>query len=212
MSIPDALLCGSAGLVGALTARATGHRIAEAGSSLAIPGDCSGQGRQSLRTLLVVGSGSNAAHRQIEALAQQATIIQLDAEYSFATLVERCEPSGPAWLLHLPKPAPNAALEGPQARHWAEHLGKAALTLVEHLHPTLLILSGGDTAVTVLAQLEIDRLTVQAELLAGMPLCSAVTGSGRLVHVIMKPGSFGDDQTFTTLLERAARFLSSLPD
>jgi uncharacterized protein YgbK (DUF1537 family) len=45
-----------------------------------------------------------------------------------------------------------------------------------------------------------------------MPLCRGESSAGRSYFVIMKPGSFGDDKTFLTLLEKSAEFLSQESD
>jgi uncharacterized protein YgbK (DUF1537 family) len=72
-ALPNALLCGSAGLVGALAARVRpGARGAGAASDTTLPAGA--------RALLVVGSGSAAARRQIVHLRQhqQVETIEID--------------------------------------------------------------------------------------------------------------------------------------
>ncbi|MBX2997610.1 MAG: four-carbon acid sugar kinase family protein [Caldilineaceae bacterium] len=197
-ALPDALLCGSAGLIGALALR-----LGQCGSAVDDPalrpvGD--------LRALLIVGSGSEMAHRQIETFCAARPATRLIVGPTRSPTAD-LDPSRPL-LIHLPSPATGVILDGPLARRWAEALAAAAIPLIERIAPNLLILSGGDTAVSVLSRLGIDRLTVLAELLPGMPLCHGNSDAGRSYFVIMKPGSFGDETTFLTLLDNMDRFLS----
>jgi uncharacterized protein YgbK (DUF1537 family) len=146
--------------------------------------------------LLVIGSGSVMAQRQIEMLLSSRPVtawtVSPGASYDGA---------GETMLLHLPPPAPGAMLDGPQARVLAERLADAAEQVIARTTPSLLILSGGDTAVHVLARLGIERLTVLAELLPGMPLCTAVDNQGHGYKIVLKPGSFGRDDTLITLID-----------
>jgi uncharacterized protein YgbK (DUF1537 family) len=198
-TLPDALLCGSAGLIGALALRQS-QTVASITRSVA-------QRQGDLRSLLVVGSGSEMAHRQIVALCTAHTVTRLIVDPDHSSSVD-LDSISPISLIHLPLPAPDAILDGPMARRWAEELAAIAISLIERSKPELLILSGGDTAVHVLTRLGIDRLTVLAELLPGMPLCRGLSSTGGRYSIILKPGSFGDDETFLSLLEKSVEFLS----
>lgn len=204
----DALLCGSAGLISAL-ALGQSHRREPNRAEMPAAVDHTAEKQQDwIRAIVIAGSGNPIAHRQIQTLAGlPVELILVDGTASPASLVERSHRSGPVWLLHLPPPGPGIRLDGPEARQQAEHLGNAAIAFIAHVRPDLLILSGGDTAQIVLTRLGVTRLTVLVELLVGMPLCEAVTGDGHRIYVIMKPGSFGDDRTLITLLERATSVL-----
>jgi uncharacterized protein YgbK (DUF1537 family) len=68
---------------------------------------------------------------------------------------------------------------------------------------------GGDTAISVLARLGIQRLTVLRELLPGMPLTCGVDAAGVSHFVIMKAGSHGDETTLATLVARARSEMES---
>ncbi|MBI3957844.1 MAG: hypothetical protein HY328_03465, partial [Chloroflexi bacterium] len=157
-------------------------------------------GRSEGKALVVVGSGSPMAHRQIGGLlaaypAAPCLVVEAGSASSPA-------PDGaPLVLIHQPPPAPGAVLDGSEARRRAELLADAALAQIEHSQPDLLLLVGGDTAVAVLSRLGVERLTVQAELLPGMPLCTAQV-NGRSLRVVMKPGSFGDENALVALLDR----------
>jgi uncharacterized protein YgbK (DUF1537 family) len=221
------LLCGSAGLVGALAAR---HQTSipsngETVDSTALAG---------WRTLLVVGSGSATARRQIAYLRQnqQVDTIEIDpvdddrrptTDERRTTNDERrttvtdetrdviCDPVlGSRFsvlqdvLLHLPEPAPHSVLDGPDARNLAAALAAAALPVIAQLRPALLVLAGGDTAAHALNALGIARLKVLRELLPGIPLTRGADAEGREQLVILKPGNYGDEKTLATLLRLAA--------
>lgn len=189
-TIPNLLLCGSAGLIGEVAKRQV---IREDLPSFGKPG------RSWESTLVVVGSGSSMAHRQIDRLL---SVFPATARL----LVEDTTPppvfDAPLVLIHQPPPAPDAVLDGPEARRRAEMLADAALAQIERKLPELLLLVGGDTAVAVLSRLGVEQLTVQAELLPGMPLCAAQV-DGRTLRVVMKPGSFGDEDALVEALERS---------
>lgn len=192
-TIPGLLLCGSAGLIGELAKRE--------GQSKDLPG-FGKPGRSGDRTLVVMGSGSPVAHRQIEGLLAAhpaAPRLVLETDGVNGTAPE----DAPLVLIHQPPPQPGVALDGPEARRRAELLAAAAFAQMERMQPGLLVLVGGDTAVAVLSRLGVDRLTVQAELLPGMPLCTAQI-NGRSLRVVIKPGSFGDENALVKAVERGS--------
>lgn len=187
-TIPDLLLCGSAGLIGELAKRKA--------NSQDLPG-LGKPGRSDGSDLVVVGSGSPMAHRQIDGLlaaCPDAARVVIEADNP-----PSAPPAVSLVLIHQPPPAPGAVLDGPEARRRANLLADAALAQIARKPPELLLLVGGDTAVAVLSRLGVERLTVQRELLPGMPLCSAQV-SGRELQVVMKPGSFGDENALVELL------------
>ncbi len=199
--VPSALLCGSAGLAGALV-----RREGERGAFRALP---EGGRRYAVRSVLaVVGSGSEAAHRQIEFLLRaqdeashlavsRMNVLPETKEAAAATL----DAVDPIWLLQQPRPLPGTVLEGAEARQRADHLGRISVAALARRPVDLLLLVGGDTAMPILKRLDVARLTVEQELLPGMPLCSAVIGGHRTL-VVLKPGHFGDDGTLVELLDR----------
>ncbi|MBI1293701.1 hypothetical protein GC175_01935 [bacterium] len=187
----DVLLCGSAGLIGAWAAR----EARSAASSAPVPQVEMPVGAK-LGCLLVIGSGSDMAQRQIEQLRATRSLVAWTVEPG-ATY----DGVGETMLLHLPRPSHGTVLDGPQARVSAEQLAEAAAEVIARTSPSLLILSGGDTAMHVLARLGIERLTVLAEWLPGMPLCTAVDKHRRAYKIVLKPGSFGQEETLITLLD-----------
>ncbi len=200
--VPDALLCGSAGLAGALV-----RRVFERGAFRARPEE---NRRYAVRSVLaVVGSGSEVAHRQIEFLLRaqgdasnlavsRMNVLPETEEAAAAAL----EPADPIWLLQQPRPLPGTVLEGAEARRRADYLGRISVAALARRPVDLLLLVGGDTAMPILRHLGVARLSVEKELLPGMPLCSAVI-AGRPTLVVIKPGHFGGDGTLVELLARA---------
>ncbi|MCB9159597.1 MAG: four-carbon acid sugar kinase family protein [Caldilineaceae bacterium] len=198
---PAALLCGSAGLIGVLAARAAAALPAVAtGDTALVPFQ---------RMLIVVGSGSVMAHTQIQALATGSAGAQIVmvGRVDHRDVVARPSdeaPSGdaPVTLLHLPPPAPGAQLDGPAARALAAQLGDAAFDFVRTRAPDLLLLVGGDTAISLLTRLHVTRLEVVSELLPGMPLTRAALPDGTVLHVVLKAGNHGEVETLATLIAR----------
>ncbi len=197
-AVPHALLCGSAGLV-AVLAEAQAEKV---------PGEARvSEPVSSGAALIVVGSGSEMAHRQIDVLRRRSDtrVIEVRSESS----AEAIGAEAGAWsghlALHLPKPTPGTALEGPAARALAAHLATVALAVMKRMQPALLILVGGDTAMQVLDRLHVQRLTVVRELLPGMPLVRGIHTAGRGPLLVLKAGNHGDEETLETLIERFQR-------
>ena len=199
--VPDALLCGSAGLVGALVRR-EGKREA----FRALPEESRRYSVQSV--LAVVGSGSEVAHRQIKYVLRSAddpshlavSRLSVPPETEEAATAN-LDPADSIWLLQQPRPLAGTVLEGAEARQRADHLARVSVAALARRPVDLLLLVGGDTAERTLRRLKVTRLTVEQELLPGMPLCSAVIG-GRPTLVVVKPGHFGGDGTLVELLAK----------
>lgn len=200
-ALPDALLCGSAGLVGALMRRAGGHE-----EFPALPaGRLNTAGRS---VLVVMGSGSDVAHRQIACLlrsvgdASNVAVSRMKVlPETEAAAIAVLDPAQPIWLLQQPRPQPGAILEGTEGRQRADHLARVSVAALARRPVDLLLLVGGDTAMCILKRLGVTRLTVEQELLPGMPLCSVVI-DGRRTLIVIKPGRFGGDGTLVELLAR----------
>ncbi len=184
--LPNALLCGSAGLAGILAAA-----VASAHPALYVPASPLPAAR---RVLAAIGSGSPAAHAQIAALIA-AGAIELDFSGQAPPPTTGCA------VLHLPPPPPTALLDGPDARQEAARLARAVQAAVAAWQPGALILSGGDTAAAVLAALGVARLEVAAELLPGMPLCHM---GPSLPSVALKAGNHGAPDALVRLCDMLA--------
>ncbi len=195
-ALPQALLCGSAGLMAPL-ARAVAQQegaphIDQKPLTLQPP------------LLAVVGSGSTMAHRQIDALRQteEIAVVEIEQDQGFPLELEG---SGKrAVILHLPKPDAATPLEGHRARALAAALAETAVRLAARLRPGLLLLVGGDTTVHTLERMGIRQLTVLAELMPGIPLLEGVDDSGSSVLLITKAGNFGDEHTLRALYAKLA--------
>ena len=200
--LPDALLCGSAGLVGALA-----RRVGEKEGPPALP---TGRLRAGGRSVLaVVGSGSDVAHRQIACLLRSgrdaphlAASRMIVLPESEAAATAELDPKRPIWLLQQPRPQPGTVLEGAEARQRADHLARVSVAALSRRPVDVLLLVGGDTAMPLLRRLDVTRLSVEQELLPGMPLCSAVI-DGRRLLVVLKPGHFGEEGTLVALLDQS---------
>jgi len=137
-ALPDALLCGSAGLAGTL-ANHTARQSLPHREALALPIEGA--------ALLVIGSGSAMAQRQIAYLRRHRLVSAFEHNAALPSDIVG------DMLLHLPAPLPNTVMDGLVARQLAEQLAAAALPLLGATRPGLLVLSGGDTAISVLARM-----------------------------------------------------------
>jgi uncharacterized protein YgbK (DUF1537 family) len=186
-ALPTALLCGSAGLIGAL-ARSLEQQPAANSTPAPIVGPA----------LIVVGSASSMAQQQIAHLAAiQRVQVQPDAHH-------QTQQNARDLLLHLPPAATTAQLDGPHARALAKQLAQAAYQQFCAQRPALLVLVGGDTTAAVLEALQVEHLEIVRELLPGMPLCRANSPHGMLA-LVLKAGSHGQADSLAQLLVAARR-------
>ncbi len=222
-TLPHALFCGSAGLVGVLAAQ----MVRQLGSPSSVESD-SGQLVTDALTiaesanrhhpmLAVVGSGSSVAQQQVDYLRgiSAVTVWEVDPTTPASPLAETLKESPQRTVdrsahnaketqtiaLHLPTPAANVTLEGPLARQYAATLANAALTLIDQHRPETVVIVGGDTAVHLLQRMGIRQLRVLEELLPGMPVTVGRDSQGRAYRIILKAGNHGDVTTLATLLQ-----------
>ena len=202
--VPHALFCGSAGLAGVLAAGIAMPAAAET------PEFDAHDARRPGSVLTVVGSGSEMARAQINALRAQRGVnsveIGEDGEERAATWASG---EARAWLLCLPEPAPGALLDGPHARRLAMLLAERAMAIIRDVRPDAIILGGGDTAIHVLERLDVQRLDVIAELLPGMPLTRVIAGGGYAPLVVLKAGNHGDRESLIVLVEGSKSIMDS---
>jgi uncharacterized protein YgbK (DUF1537 family) len=192
---PDALLCGSAGLMGAWARRLVMLHRDWVAPPASLP-------LLTSATLAVIGSGSPMSQRQVAAVSKAAATQTLLVEPTTnpQRFADAADSAAGTWLLHLPAPAALAGLDNADARSLAEHLADAALAVIQRVRPGRLILSGGDTALCVLTRLGMERLDVLAELQPGMPLTAGVDSVGRSWQIILKAGNHGEERTLMELL------------
>ncbi len=190
-ALPDALLCGSAGLITLLAAQQPAAAVRNADET---PPSAHHAG--SGLALVVVGSGSAVARAQIEYLRRwhQVAIVEVG--------LRQHAPQDRDMLLHLPQPLLGTCLDGAAARALAAKLAETATSMVIRRRPSLLVLAGGDTAIAVLSRLHIRQLRVLRELLPGMPLTWGVDEEGQAHLIILKAGNHGDAAALHTLLQR----------
>ncbi len=182
-ALPDALLCGSAGLITLLAAQQATSAVRDCGKT--IP------------SVQRVGSGSSIARAQIEYLRRRGEVAIVEVGSG------QQAPSDRNVLLHLPQPAPGTCLDGAAARALATKLAATATSMVRQRRPSVLVLAGGDTAITVLSRLGIRQLRVVRELLPGMPLTRGGDDGEQAHLIILKAGNHGDEAALHTLLQRA---------
>ena len=188
-TLPQALLCGSAGMVLPL-ATLLRPNLPE---TVRLPRS---ERSSNTHTLVIVGSASEMAHRQIATVARDgraAILVAQDATADTPAIGSNC-------LLHLPKPDIDVAVEGATARQMAGLLVNQACQQIEEMLPQSLILVGGDTAQLTMAQLGIQQLDVIDECQPGMPLSIGVDAKGIARQIILKAGNHGDEESLLNLL------------
>jgi uncharacterized protein YgbK (DUF1537 family) len=84
----------------------------------------------------------------------------------------------------------------------ARRFGAGVAAWVRARPPAALLISGGETAASVLAALQIDLLEVVGEALPGIPYCRAEI-AGRDALILTKSGGFGDRDVLMRLAGRA---------
>jgi uncharacterized protein YgbK (DUF1537 family) len=195
-ALPGALLCGSAGLIEPLArSLAPDHALL----STTPP-------RLQAPLLIVAGSGSSMAHRQIDALrvlpdieiCEVACTTSFKEEYTQDAIHLR------TCVLHQSRPDVGAALEGAQARERSRQFTKTAAALARERAVQTIIVVGGDTTAHLLEHLGIQRLTVLAELMPGIPLLAGIDAKGERRQIITKAGNFGDEKTLVQLISSKA--------
>jgi D-threonate/D-erythronate kinase len=200
---------GSAGLAAALGRRLPGRPKTTAGP----PGRC-GKGN----FLLVCGSASMVTRLQVDALAGAYPYTALCLDPGVLTgrgqdrfrlekidAARRILPHG-----HLLITVGSGRGKGEQAdaadwRRTAESIVKALGQLVAGIlravRPGLLFLTGGDTADAVLTAVEVDRVEIIGEIIAGVVEGTLAGGALEGLRVVTKAGAFGQKETLVHLHE-----------
>lgn len=177
--LAQALWVGSAGLTRALAnamaqASPRAPRFAERG-----------------RLLFVVGSRAAQSAAQVAALRaiDGTRVIDLHP----ATEVE--------WPQHAAQLVLRAPQEGGDAEAVARDLARRALQLLETGDASVLIATGGDTALAILVAAGVSALRVMGELTPGIPFAQ-LEGNGRARWLVTKAGGFGTPDTFVDIARR----------
>lgn len=199
---PRPLFMGAAGLAEALASRlprdAFGHAPEE---HRAPPAPVE-------RVLFVCGSANQATHTQTHALAAAGVpVIHIPEDFqhtSTATVTELATAlaKGSAVLaapLERLGPAGDVATGAALAAAIASATLSVLRALPDVTHSTALVMTGGETAYAILEQLG-DSLSLHAELLPGIALCTVNGGAWNGLRVITKAGGFGAPQTLVELI------------
>ena len=142
----------------------------------------------SSRTVIVVGTADSGACAQLRELESEGTaVVRIDS----ADLLAGCAAKPVA------HDAVALAIDGPVAPENAHRLVHALADVAAGIidDSTDLVLTGGETARTVLDRLGVDRIQPIHEIHAGA--IASVTPDGRLV--VTRPGSFGDHRSLATI-------------
>ena len=174
-STPDTILIGT----GALTA-AVARRMPSRSEPRPVTG--------SSRMVMVVGTADSRA---------QAQLLQLETDGTPVVRIDSAELLAGRAATPDVRDTVAIAIEGPVAPangHRLVHaLAEVAAGIIDE--STDLVLTGGETARTVLDRLGVDRMEPIAEIHPGAIAC--VTSDGRLV--VTRPGSFGDHRSLATI-------------
>ncbi len=197
------LWVGSAGLMRALVRAGKGEVVSPSASIEAAAGK---------PVLVVVGSASSVSHTQFDTLAQEQDVMSLtilpsalregrapEQVQSYARILDAALASGSDVAVALRGEEVNFQ-EGPQL----------AAALAELIAPRLpqvggLIVTGGETARTILDRAGIAGLRMHGEIEPGAPL--GISTGAIAIPVITKAGAFGDPAT----LKRCRAFLRGGP-
>jgi 4-hydroxythreonine-4-phosphate dehydrogenase len=175
-STPDTILIGT----GALTAAVARRMPSRSEPRAVIP--------SSSRMVLVVGTADGSAQAQLLQLESDGTaVVRIDSADLLAGRAAKPDV----------RDAVAIAIEGPVAPENAHRMVHALAEVVAGIidESTDLVLTGGETARTVLDRLGVDRMEPIAEIHPGAITC--VTSDGRLV--VTRPGSFGDHRSLATI-------------
>jgi uncharacterized protein YgbK (DUF1537 family) len=186
-----ALLVGSGGLAGHITAREE------------VRGARNAQVRRANRTLTVIGSYSSLARQQTEALvAAGAEHIALDHEALAEPAVARQVAEAMSRKDVVLTPDPMGIVDKSQALVVAEALARATAAGIGRCDA--LVMTGGETATAVLKALGAGSFTVLGEIEPGVVMSLL---PNHLPLMVTKAGAFGDAGT----LARTKQFLTGTP-
>lgn len=155
--------------------------------------------------IIVVGSRSRVAAGQLEYLRAHASAAHFDlgihelkagGGLQLGPIIEAleagCDVALSATCVSIPA--------GETSDTIVAGLGGVVRTLLERLGTRSLVLTGGDTAVGVCAQLEALRIVLAGEILPGMPVGTLAGGPFDGLTVVTKAGAFGDEDALLQAL------------
>ncbi len=193
---------GSAGLAHSL-ARLAGDRSAEPPPP---PVD-----RLAGPALVVCGSASARSHRQIDVLAGEehwrtvsATPAQLADRRQRRGLAERAAAalSGGNLAVCVTQPAPGETPGGIAPQDLCRQLAHLAVSVMRALRPGGLVVTGGDTADAVFAEMGVAGMLLRGEALPGLAAGVLAGGGFDGLATVTKAGAFGGDGALRDLFAR----------
>jgi uncharacterized protein YgbK (DUF1537 family) len=144
--------------------------------------------------LVVSGSRTPLATRQADVLGRRArslTRVALDEAEEAGSAAARALVAGGDVLLTGPD-ASTADVAG--------SLGRAAARALRTATPRLVIAVGGDTAHALCTALGVESLRAEREAAPGAPLLRCTLSDGRVLRLVLKSGSFGEDEMLARLV------------
>jgi len=187
LRLPGIFLAGSAGLARA-AAEASGH--AAPTPLLPPPGAC----------LIVAGSRHPATRAQIQALEASGMAgarLEEKREPDLGPIVNAISTGHPAFV------ASGEFLEGARALV-AERLAAQVRAVLAEATPSLLVLTGGETAVAVMRALGARRLELDGAPASGLALGRLIAGDTPPLPILTKAGGFGAPDLFVALAKGSA--------
>ena len=142
--------------------------------------------------LVVSGSRTPLAARQADVLCRARPLTRVAPEDGEGA-ARALEAGADVLLMARVERAPDAA----------GSLGRAAARAVRTAMPRLVVAVGGDTAHAVCAALGVEALWAEREAAPGAPLLRGTLPDGRGLRLVMKSGSFGDDDVLARLVASA---------
>lgn len=183
------LYAGSAGLAGAVAASWAVHAAAP--------------------VVAVVGSLEPATRSQARRLGAQAGWVTIEIDREILVADEQ------TWLTWVRNAVAEPPARGvlalspleplPGERLVAARLGQLGSALVRAVRPAGLIVTGGDTAAALLAELGAERCRIESEVEPGVPVGRLAEGVASGMPIVLKSGGFGGDDVLVHACEAIRR-------
>ena len=75
---------------------------------------------------------------------------------------------------------------------WRKYLESLIASLLEKIQIEVLVIFGGDTALTILKALQYKRLQALSEIIPGVALLKPLNGMRKPIYIVTRPGGFGE--------------------
>jgi D-threonate/D-erythronate kinase len=178
------------------------------------------RGRKFKHIFVISGSLSSVTQQQLRRLRDMAIpAVQLSVESltgdkrqreiegkRLRELISQSLSVGPAILETYPGRLPSHTSDTEIRSKISETLAQMAFSAVQtsniRARDLALILTGGDTALSVINVFKAEGIEMEGELLEGMMLGHVMGGTWNGLTVITKAGAFGDDQALQSIIER----------